>query len=97
MLSAPMAQRLEVVHVGFFQKVTKLKSNRLRYRSWRKASANKVIQGAETQPLQTYLYIIQAILVEWGALRPIFDVYARETGYDRGEKIRVPWWIQEGA
>ena len=27
-------------------------------------------------------------------LRPIFDVCARETGYEVGERLRVPWWRQ---
>ena len=31
------------------------------------------------------------------ALHPIFDVCAIETGYERGGRIRVPWWMQEAA
>ena len=54
-LSAPMVQRLEGVHVGFLRQVNKLKAKRLRDGSWRKVAAEKLLQGAETQPLWTYL------------------------------------------
>ena len=52
---APMAQRLEVVHVVLLQQVTKLKSKRLRDGLWRKVVERKVIQEAGTQLIQTYL------------------------------------------
>ena len=29
------------------------------------------------------------------ALRPLFEVFASETGYKRGERRREAWWIQE--
>ena len=80
-LFSPMTQRLEGVHVGFLRHVTKFKAKRLRYGSWQKVAANKVLQGSRTQPLQIYLGRRHATAVEWVALRPIFDVCARETGY----------------
>ena len=52
----------------------------------------KVLQGVGKQPLQTYLDRRQAKLAEWVVLWPIFDVCKRETGYERGGKIQVPWW-----
>ena len=33
-------------------------------------------------------------MAEWLALRPILDICARETGYERGGKLRVPRWKQ---
>ena len=33
-------------------------------------------------------------MAEWVSLRPIFDVCARETGYEGGERLQVPWWKQ---
>ena len=33
-------------------------------------------------------------MAEWVSLRPIFDVCARETGYEGGERLQVPWWRQ---
>ena len=76
-LSAPMVHRLEEVYMGFLRQVTKSKEKRLRDRLWWKAASNKVIQGVETQPLQTYLNRRQVTVTEWVALRPIFDVCAR--------------------
>ena len=61
-LSVPMAQRLEGVHVGFLIQVTKLKEKRPKEGSWQKLAADKVLQGAETQQLQTYLDKRQAIV-----------------------------------
>ena len=57
----------------------------------------KVLQGAGTHPLRTYMYWRQAKVAEWVALRPIFDVCARETGYEEGWRLRVTWWRQAEA
>ena len=54
-LLAPMTQKLEGVPLGFLIQVTKLKTNILKDRLWRKVAAEIVLQGAVTQPLQTYL------------------------------------------
>ena len=67
-LLAPMAQRLEIVHVGFLRQVTKLKAKRLRDGFWRMVAADKVLQGAVTQPLQTYLDRRQATVADWVSL-----------------------------
>ena len=79
-LSEPMAHRIYGIHVGFLIQVEKLKVKKLRDDSWQKVMANKVLQGAGTQPLQTYLDRIWATMAEWVALWPIFDVCARKTG-----------------
>ena len=36
-------------------------------------------------------------VAEWVAIRPIFDVCARETGYEGGGRLQVPWWRQKAA
>ena len=92
---APTSQRLDGVHLGFLQQVTKSKANRLRDRLWRKAAAKKVPQGAGAQPLRTYLDRRQATVAEWVVLRPIFGVHARKTGYEGRGKLRMRWWRQE--
>ena len=35
--------------------------------------------------------------MEWVELQPIFDVCARETGYEGGGKLQVQWWRQATA
>ena len=52
-LAAPMAQRLEGVHVGFLRQVIKFKAKILKDGLWRKVAAEKVLQGAGKKPLQT--------------------------------------------
>ena len=69
----------------------KKKAKRLRYGSWRRVMENIVLQGAGTKPIQTYVDRRQATVSEWVALRNIFDDFARETGYEGGERLRVPW------
>ena len=73
------------------------KENLLRDRSWRQVSAKKVLQGAGTQPFQTYMDRIQATVAEWVDLWPIFDICARNTGYEEGRRLQVPWWREEAA
>ena len=84
MLLVPTAQRLEVFHVGFLRQVTKLKAKILKDGLWHKVAAEKVLLGAGTQPLQTYLDRRQVKVEEWVALWPIFEVCMRETGYEGG-------------
>ena len=36
-------------------------------------------------------------MAEWVATWPIFDVCARETGFEGGGRLRVPWWRQKAA
>ena len=82
---------------GFPAEGEKVKGMRLRDRSCWKAASKIVLQGAETQPIQTYLDRRQATVSEWVALRPRFNVCARETGYEGGGNLRVPWQRQEAA
>ena len=64
---------------------------------WGDVAADKVLQGAFTQPLQTYLDRRQATVEKWKYLRPIFDICVREIGYEGERKLRVPWWRQVAA
>ena len=36
-------------------------------------------------------------MAEWVATRPIFDVCARDIGYEGGGEIWVLWWRQKAA
>ena len=38
-----------------------------------------------------------AKVAEWVTLRPIFDVCARETGYEGGRRLQLPWRRQDIA
>ena len=53
-------------------------------RTWQQVAANIFLEKAGTQPLGTYIYRKQAIVMEWVAFCPILEVCDRETGYDGG-------------
>ena len=44
-----------------------------------------------------YIEKQQAIVAQWVALRPLFEVCARETGYEGGRRSRKEWWRQEAT
>ena len=53
----------------------------------RKVAEDRVLKGAGTLPLHTYLDRRKAKVAEWVALRPIFEVCVKETGYEGGGKL----------
>ena len=42
-----------------------------------------------------YIEQQQATVAQWVALHPLFEVCARETGYEGGGRRRKAWWRQE--
>ena len=93
--SAPMTHRMEGFHEGFLRKLTNLKAKILRDGLWRKVVVDKVLQGSGTKLLLKYLDRRQGKVEKWVALRPIFDVFARDTSYTGGGELRVPPWRKE--
>ena len=83
-LMAAMMQNIEGVHVGFLRKVAGKKARRIGDETWQKEGADSVLQAAGTKPLMEYTKKRQAVVVEWVALRPIFEVCVKETGYMGG-------------
>ena len=71
MLSDVMSVKINGMHVGLLRQVTGKKERRKNDGSWKKAASDSVLQGAGTQPLQTYIGRRQAIVEEWVALWPI--------------------------
>ena len=59
-----MTEKLEGAHVGFLRQVKRMKAKRQK-ESWRKVASVRVLQGAGTQPLQTYIDRRQATVAEW--------------------------------
>ena len=81
-LSSEMLNKLDGVHVGFQQQETGMKARRLGDKTWTKEGPERVLQTAGTEPLQDYMNKRQATVAEWVALCPIFEVCAKETGYE---------------
>ena len=44
-----------------------------------------------------YIEKQQATVAQWVALHPLFEVCARETGYEGGGRRRKVWWRQEAT
>ena len=83
-MSAVMLNKLEGVHVGFLQQVTGTKVRRLGEKTWTKKGPDRLLQAAGNKQVQEYIDKRQATLAEWVSLWPIFEVYAKETGYGGG-------------
>ena len=75
-----MPNKLKGVHVGLLQQETWMKSRRLGEETWTKEGTDRVIQVAGTKLLLEYIDKRQSTVAEWVALRPIFEVCAKETG-----------------
>ena len=90
-----MIQRLEGAHVSLLMQVTRKHATRRRDGSWRQVTTEAFLQGVGTQTLRTYVDRRQATVVKWVSARPVFDVCARDTGYEGGGRLRAPWWRQK--
>ena len=71
-----------------------MKSRRLGDETWKKEGPERVLQAAGTKPLQEYIDKRKATVSEWSNLWPIFEVYAKDTGYEGDGKLRESWWRQ---
>ena len=80
-LSEAMSRKLEGVDVGFPRQITGKRLVRQEGGTWRKVTAEKVLEKAGIQSLGTYIDRRQAIVAECVALCPILEVCDRETGY----------------
>ena len=85
-LMAPMAHKLEGVHVGFLRQVAGQKTRWLGEDYWRRVVAEIMLRAAGGKPHNTYIEKSQATVTEWMAFRPVFNICAKETVYEgRGE------------
>ena len=61
---------------GFLRQVAKLKTKSMKDGLWQKVATEKVLTGAGTQPLHTYLEIRRVTVAEWVAYQ-LFSRYAQ--------------------
>ena len=57
-----------------------------------KRGSGKSTQGSGNPDTGAYIDKLQATVAEWVELKPIIEIYDRETGYRGGVKRREPWW-----
>ena len=65
--------------------------------AWETPGAEVIREAAETQSDRIYIEQRQATMAQWVALRPLFGVYTRDTGYEVGKRRRKVWWRQEAT
>ena len=58
--------------------------------SWRQVPEEEMLQGVGIQTIRTYVARQQATVAEWVTTWPIFDVCAKETGYEGGGRLQLP-------
>ena len=73
--------------MGFMRQVTGKKARRLGDDNWRKEGPESVLQASGTEPLRDYINKRQVMVAEWVDLQPIFEVCAKEIGYEVGGKF----------
>ena len=96
-LTATKLQNIEGVHVVLLRQVTGTTNQMLGVDTWKKEGGERVIQATGKKPLREYIERRQATVAEWVALRPLFKVCRKETGFEGGGRARKQWWRQTAA
>ena len=78
--------------MGFLRQVAGMSVRKLGVDTWQKEGSKRVLKATGTKPLQEYIERRQATVAEWAALRPVFKVCAKETGFEGGGRAREQWW-----
>ena len=92
-----MSKRVEGIHTKFLQMITEKRAKILGDGAWETLGAEGIREVAGTHPYMIYIEQRQATVAYWVALRPLFDICARETGYEGGGRRRKAWWRQEAT
>ena len=74
--------------MGFLRQITGQKAKGKREGTCKIEAAAKVIKEATTQSLEEYIDKQQETVTEWVLLRPIMEIYDKETGYKGGGRHR---------
>ena len=94
-LSASIAKRIEGMHTEFLRMIMGKKSKQLGYGTWDTPGTEVIDEKLVTQLDRIYIEQRQETVAQWVALHPLFEVCARETGYEGGGRRRKVWWCQE--
>ena len=77
--------------------ITGKRAKQLGDETWETPGEEGIREAVGTQPDRIYIEQRQATVVQWVALRTLFEVFARETGYEGGGRRRKVWWRQEAT
>ena len=73
---------MEGIHTGFLRHIMGKQARRRRYVTWETPGAEGVREATWTQLARIYIGRRQASMAKWVALRPLFEMCARETWYE---------------
>ena len=73
------------------------RANKLGDGTWETPGTEGILEAEGTQSMRIYIERRKATVAQWVALRPLFEICARETGYEGGERRRKVWWHQEAT
>ena len=62
--------------------------------TWMTLSAGEVLRASRMRTSATYIVQSQGAVAQWVDLHPIFEVCAREQGFDEGGRQMRPWWTR---
>ena len=96
-LSAAMERKAEVMNIGLIGQIKGKRARRLGDRAWETPIAEEVQEAVGTQSDMTYIGRQKATMTQWVALRPLFEVCARDKGYEGGRRRGKAWWHQEAT
>ena len=71
-----MEKKVEGAHTGFLKDITGKRARRIKGGAWETPGSEVVREAAGTQSAMTYIGRRQAIVEQWVALPPIFEVCA---------------------
>ena len=92
-----MPKRIEGTRTELLKMITRKRAKQFEDGTWETPGAEGVREAVGTQSARTYIEQRQATVAQWVALRPLFEVCARETGYEGGGWMRKVWWRQEAT
>ena len=75
--------------------ITEKREKKLGYGTWETTGVEGLLKASGTQSDRIYIERWQKTMAKWVALRPLFEVCARETGYGGGGRMRKVWWRQD--
>ena len=96
-LLASMENRIEGIHMEFLRMITDKRTKQLGDDIWKTPGAEVIREAVGTQLARIYKEQWKVTVEQWVALRPLFEVCERETGYEGGGGRRKVWWRQEAT
>ena len=70
--------------MGFLRQMAEMLARKLGVDTWQKEETERVLQVTGTKTIREYIDRRQVTVEEWVSLQPVFEVYAKDTGFEGG-------------